>query len=110
MAFKGADDSGFSYAVQSAARPAAPSRRRPTRRLAAPDQGLVFGANGPRAMPCAPLTPAPTPRSNEAYDALTAHLDREGLIVDDVYLEELVALGETADDPATRVGILVFPN
>jgi len=107
VAFKGADDSGFSYAVHL------PLARRPEPEEAdaalAARPGLVFGAT-PAGYALRAAHAGPYAEIDEAYDALTAHLDREGLIVDDVYLEELVALGETADDPATRVGILVFPN
>lgn len=106
-AFEAADDAGFAYALHlPLAR--APEPEEADAALAALP-GLVFGAT-PAGYALRSPFEGPYAAIEDAYDALTAHLDREGLIVDDVYLEELVFLGESADDPATRVGILVFPN
>lgn len=44
------------------------------------------------------------------YEALTAALDRDGLIVEDVILEEFLTDAKDADDPSLRVAIYLFPK
>lgn len=106
-AFEEADDRGFSYALHlPLAR--APEPEEADAALAALP-ALVFGAT-PAGYALRSSYEGAYAEIDSAYDELTAHLDREGLIVDDLYLEELDFLGESPDDPASRVGILVFPN
>lgn len=107
VAYLAVDDDGFDWAL-SAALPRAPTPEEADAAIAA-RPGLAFGT-GPSGWALRLVHEGPYAEIDLAYEALTAHLDREGLVVDAVYLEELLTPERPADDPALRVGIVVFPD
>lgn len=107
VAFEDADDLtvGFSLHLPLAR---APEPEEADAALAAAPR-LVFGAT-PSGYALRTVHKGAYAAIGDTYEALTAHLDQEGLVVEDVYFEELLALAEDAQAPGSRIAILVVPE
>lgn len=101
------DDAGFGFEVLL------PLSRAPTPEEVAAAQeteptigfGTTRGGYALRA-----LHEGPYAEIDATFEALTAALDRDGLIVEDMILEEFLTDAKDADDPSLRVAIYLFPK
>ncbi|WP_349369435.1 hypothetical protein [Salinarimonas sp.] len=107
VAFEGGDDLMVGFVLHlPLAR--APEPEEADAALAAAPR-LVFGAT-PSGYAMRTVHAGAYAEIGDAYEALTAHLDQEGLVVEDVYYEELLALAADAEAPGSRIAILVVPE
>lgn len=106
-AYLAGDDEGFGFEV------ILPLARAPTPEEASAaresEAAIVFGrTRGGFALRA--VHEGPYAEIDATYEALTAALDREGLIVEDVILEEFLTQARDEHDPSLRVAIYLFPK